>query len=340
MSDDCFESENRDLSGSWQKHDREWLGRYLVSGVEDPRINVQSILTRHFILQYLFGDRFRELMAGELRFAVVMNWLSNLVKGCESFEDRGRVLDGLWDKCDQVGDIVIPSYVSMAFGSLPDEIEGFEVSHYINEVLMWKPVEPEDTEMPAYTFGTFEEIWKKALEGVETSKVSVLEAACGSANDYRFIHSFGLSKYLEYTGFDICEKNIANARAMFGDVDFAVASSMNIERGDGSFELCFLHDLLEHLSIEAMEKSLAEICRVTSRAMCLGFFNMHREGEHEIKKKEDYHWNLLSEERVTGFLHERGWGVEVICVDEFLKSAFGCGDTHNKGAFTLIAVKD
>ena len=193
--------------------------------------------------------------------------------------------------------------------------------------------------MPEYSFGTFEQVWKDALTGLEHEKVSVVEAACGSANDYRFIHSYGLSKYLNYTGFDICDNNIANASGMFGDVDFEVASSMNIERDDGSFELCFLHDLLEHLSIEAMEKSLSEICRVTSSAMCLGFFNMHRGGENEVYKTDDYHWNLLSVEWVSGFLQEKGWGVEVICVDEFLQSAFGCGDTHNKGAFTLIAVR-
>ena len=40
-------------------------------------------------------------------------------------------------------------------------------------------------------------------------------AACGSANDYRFLHSCGVADFLDYTGYDLCAKNIQNARGIF-----------------------------------------------------------------------------------------------------------------------------
>ena len=69
------------------KQERKELGNFssvvcmkaLVQGVEDPRINVQSILTRHFLIEQLFGNRFAEVTEAELRFAVVMNWLGRIV---------------------------------------------------------------------------------------------------------------------------------------------------------------------------------------------------------------------------------------------------------------------
>ena len=53
-------------------------------------------------------------------------------------------------------------------------------------------------------------------------RLSVLEAACGSANDYRFIEAFGLARLLDYTGFDLCEKNIFNAKQLFPMAQFNV----------------------------------------------------------------------------------------------------------------------
>ncbi len=44
----------------------------------------------------------------------------------------------------------------------------------------------------------------------------MLEAACGSANDYRFLHAFGFAPFLDYAGFDISPKNIDNARRRVG----------------------------------------------------------------------------------------------------------------------------
>lgn len=49
------------------------LDRYLVSGYQNPRINLQSILLRHFLVDRAVGAGFEELKAGEIRLAVELN---------------------------------------------------------------------------------------------------------------------------------------------------------------------------------------------------------------------------------------------------------------------------
>ena len=79
--EECFKNETRMLKKSWSQYDQATLRNYLVKDVQDPRINVQSILTRHWLIKQLFGDKFNDLMEHELRFSLVMNWLLKLIKG-------------------------------------------------------------------------------------------------------------------------------------------------------------------------------------------------------------------------------------------------------------------
>ena len=60
------------------QHDAGMLRGYLVAGVEDPRLNVQSVLSRHFLTRALTGGRYGGLMEAEYRFAAAMNWLTAL----------------------------------------------------------------------------------------------------------------------------------------------------------------------------------------------------------------------------------------------------------------------
>jgi len=96
-------------------------------------------------------------------------------------------------------------------------------------------------------------IWKDALKDAHADGISVMEPACGSANDYRFIHRFGIARFLDYHGFDICAKNIANAQGMFPGVPFTVGNVLEIDRGEKCFDYCYVHDLFEHLSLDAGE---------------------------------------------------------------------------------------
>src|SRR2546430_894352 len=78
--------ESEKLARSWMQHEPAKLRGYLVAGVEDPRINLQSIFSRHFLLRSLFREKFRALIDYEFQFAAVMNWLTALAANDDAEE--------------------------------------------------------------------------------------------------------------------------------------------------------------------------------------------------------------------------------------------------------------
>lgn len=73
LGDDAIREEERRLKLSWAGRPADHLDAYLVSGYQDPRINVQSILVRHFLIEQLFGSALEELEREELAAGVEMN---------------------------------------------------------------------------------------------------------------------------------------------------------------------------------------------------------------------------------------------------------------------------
>jgi len=329
MLEDRFKLETVHLIKSWMRYDRATLHDYLVRDVEDPRINVQSILTRHFLIERLFSERFDALMEQELRFGLVMNWLLGLLKRSIRADQLHTVLDALLVGKDEAEGLEVPPYISETFAALA-------LPNYMCDLFSWAPVETTEAPVPEYLLSTFQAIWREVLAGEQPPLMSVLEPACGSANDYRFIEAFGIARLLDYTGFDLCEKNIRNARQMFPDACFELGNAIEIETDDEAYDYCFVHDLFEHLSIEAMEAAIAEICRVTQKDICAGFFNMHDGERHIIRAVGDYYWNNLSVTETKAIFERYASSVQVFHIDTFLRSKFRCGDAHNKGAYTLI----
>ncbi|MBN2592476.1 MAG: class I SAM-dependent methyltransferase [Sedimentisphaerales bacterium] len=321
--------ETERLTRSWMRHDRIALRDYLVADVEDPRINVKSILTRHFLIERLFDERYNELMEHELRFGMFMNWLLTLLKKQISVFQLHAVLDALLAGQDNAEGLEIPSYISETFNTLT-------LPNYICDLLNWAPVETTEVPIPEYLMSTFRTIWHEILISEQARCISVLEPACGSANDYRFIENFGLAGFLDYTGFDLCKKNILNAKRMFADKCFKVENVLEINEKNNRFDYCFVHDLFEHLSIEAMEVAISEICRVTRQDICVGFFNMYDGDRHIVNAVDDYHWNKLSAGRTKAIFECHASEVQVISIDSLLASKYGCFDTHNKGAYVFI----
>ena len=137
-------------------------------------------------------------------------------------------------------------------------------------------------------------------------------------------------------GFDLCAKNIQNARLLFPGFRFKVGNAFEIDAPDKSFDLCFIHDLFEHFSLEAMNISVKEICRVTREAICVGFFQMDEIPEHRVRPVRDYYWNLLSMARMTALFAAHGFAADVLHVGSFLRQRFGCDYTHNPNAYTFI----
>jgi len=201
-----------------------------------------------------------------LRFALVVNWVLRLLKRSVAASQLQVVLDSLLTGQDNAEGFMIPSYVSETFTALM-------LPNYICDLLNWTPVETTEAPIPEYLTSTFEAIWIEVLAGEQPQGICVLEPACGSANDFRFIESFGIARLLDYTGFDLCEKNVQNATGMFPGVRFEVGNVLEIDVEDNAFDYFFVQDLFEHLSIEAMKAAISELCRVTRRDICAGFFN-------------------------------------------------------------------
>lgn len=336
--DENLEIESSRLAKSWMRHDERMLGDYLVSDVEDPRINIQSILSRHFLIEALFGARFVALMDHELRFGAVMNWLSKLMKKPDAVDSLPAILDGLQRGADNAEGQLIPHFVRQTFVALPADANGIGIPHYIRETLEAPARESDSLILASETISTFQRIWREVLEMEKPRGLEVLEPACGSANDYRFLDSYGLARLVNYSGFDLCEKNVGNARRMFPSARFKVGNVFEIDTPEKSFDLCFVHDLFEHLSIQALEVAVKEISRVTREGICAGFFSMHEGEDHLVRPVEDYHWNSLSLARTNALFERNGFKPQAVHIGTFLKWRFGCDETHNENAYTFIAI--
>src|SRR5690242_6056620 len=106
---DTLKLESERLARSWMQHEPAKLREYLVAGVEDPRINLQSILSRHFLVRFLFGEKHRELMEHECRFAAIMNWLTAFAANSDP-EELNLVLHAIQLGADNAEGIQIPRF--------------------------------------------------------------------------------------------------------------------------------------------------------------------------------------------------------------------------------------
>lgn len=332
MLEERWRAETEKLTAAWACHEREMLGTYMVSGVEDPRINMQSILARAFLLRVLFGERFAALKGEELRFATVMNWLLQYLRQRPIAEEITALLHALEKGAENAEGVAIPFYVVKTFQALPRLADGVNIPNYIQELLT---AHLSGVECADAAKNLFAERWAALLAKEQAATISVIEPGCGSANDYRFLKSFGIARFLNYTGFDLCEKNIENARAMFPDAQFVAGNVLEINGDDKAFDYCIVHDLFEHLSLAAMEQAIGEICRVTRHGISAAFFQMDEIPDHVVRPVDDYHINLLSMQKVRNDFESRGANVEVIHIQTFLRMGLNCADTHNPNAYTF-----
>jgi SAM-dependent methyltransferase len=382
--DPLLQLESERLARSWRQYDAAMLRDYLVQDVEDPRINAQSILTRHFLIATLFGARFAGLAEQEFRFAAAMNWLLALARKSSAAE-LAAVLHALRRGSDNAEGLELPKFLVEAFAALPVKVGELEVPNYIESFLAGTRVEAGRARLHQASFLVFQELWQRMLDegratepapgsqatasmrkdaanatsaasapvavareqaqaapdtsntlGAAAPRLSVLEPACGSANDYRFFAAFGLARRIDYSGFDLCEKNVANAQAMFPKARFAVGNVFAIDVADNAFDCAVVHDLFEHLSPQGLAAAVREVCRVTCRSLCVGFFNMDEIDEHEVRPVEEYHWNTLSMARTRELFARHGFTGQVLHVGSFLKWQFGAEATHNPRAYTFV----
>jgi SAM-dependent methyltransferase len=322
--------EEQDLKLSWDCYPSEYLDRYLVSGVEDPRINGQSILTRALLIDALYPGRFDALIAEELRFGAVLTWIVRQL-------GRGWTRYQLLDAIESPGSPDVPEFICQTYRWLQDGT--CPIPDYIAAALGCF-----DADLPRHCLSdlaldTFMTIWSEQLLRIPDAAVSVLEAACGSANDYRFLHRAGVAPLVCYTGVDIAARNIANAKRRYPQTDFRVGSILATEFPDSAYDCVFCHDLIEHLSPAAMERALSEMFRIARHEVVIHFFNAKEEGEHEIVPVHRYHRNRVSLARIAAFFEQRGARVTCLEMARWLREKIGAPGYHNPNAFSLIADK-
>lgn len=331
------------------QHESTKLRDYLVAGVEDPRINLQSVFSRHFLLHSLTEDRFIDLMEQEYRFAAVMNWLIQRRPTLEDIEELEEILHALKRGSDNAEGLSIPRFVLETFASLPRVVKGLSLPNYVENLVADARSHKGAPAGQLPVLDTFLNLWRQTLANESPALIqlargqqagngtlSVIEPACGSANDYRFLHAFGIGRFIDYRGFDLCEKNVENARALFPGVRFDLGNVFEIDAADKAFDLLFAHDLFEHFSVEGAAEAVKEICRVTRWGICVGFFNMDEMPEHVVQPIDDYHWNRLSMARMKELFLAHGFSGQIIHVGSFLRRHIGCDYTHNPNAYTFI----
>jgi ubiquinone/menaquinone biosynthesis C-methylase UbiE len=185
--------------------------------------------------------------------------------------------------------------------------------------------------------GRFAVAWTEALRAEPDRRLSVIEPACGSANDYRYFVSYGMAPLVSYTGFDLTQTNITNAHRMFPDVDFRVGDVQDIDAADGSYDWAVVHDLLEHLSPSAFKRAIDELCRVTRRGVLISFFDMLDEPVHNIQPKRTYHFNELSKDRTGERFARHCSDIQWVHVRPMLADRYGFDEYYNARAWTMIA---
>jgi len=286
------------LSRTWTSRSAAMLDRYLVSGYQNPRINVQSILLRHFLIERIGVTDSEELMDRELRHATELNEVLRL-------------------RAAELG-VRMGSYLNPARNAAVRRVD---------EAIVDRD-------------GALMQPWRDRLASATAVPVSVLEVACGSANDYRAFAECGLAARIDYRGIDLSEKNVANARRRFPSVAFDVGDVRDLPFDDEEHDYVVASDLFEHLPISGMERALSEAMRVARRGLALTFFNMHEGPEHEVRPTRLYHWNRLSRPLIEERLRRRFPSIRVVPIAAWLSDRYGYAHSYNPRAYSIFALRD
>lgn len=353
-----FEDESKRLANAWMRHDEEFLSTYLKHSIQDPRINPQSILTRYVILEQLCEDDVSMTKYHELLYSAVILWIYNNVSIIGDPYERASLLSALEAGADATESICIPSFVKQAWRTVIN-FDNEEVSpNYLEKILRAAPepdnrqkkmlFSPDDEKRPFEidegVLNVFLDLWKRFLPRIKTRRLSVLEPACGAANDYSVLDYMGLSNYIDYWGFDICEKNVNIARNKFKCANITIG---NLYQEDlkKKYDIIYVHDLFEHLSAEGIAFALKKLCNHCNGVLCLNFFNMEEIPEHIIRNVGLYHWNTLSRPKICELVESFGFEVQIINILAFFRETYrlepyiATEDFYNPRAHTLICRK-
>ncbi len=289
-----FKLESEKLREAWLRHPAEFLDSYLVHGIENPCFNPQSVLLRHLIVEAVLRGWHGELARHErLYSAAACTILQAASRGL--FDPFTAALEG-----ETTGGrgLALPPFLEAArqqSGELPFSLRR-----------LWQDLLRAMLGSYVNFASPFEALWQSALADAPATKATLLEAACGSANDLRYFPRYGLDRLVEITGVDLCAANVANARRRCPGGTFLEADALDLPFPDKSFDFHCAFDLFEHLSLEAFDRALREAVRVTRRVLWLSFFQIEWQPEHLVVPSPPYHMNVLSISKTLAALAELG----------------------------------
>ena len=335
MDESAIAVENEKLKASWDCISAEQLATYLRVDEQDQRINAQSILTRALLVDALWPGRFDAIITEEMRFGVVMTWLVERLKaGTNRFFLLDEVLrSAAGEEVPEIPDVVRKTAEWL-------QTDGCPIGDYVSDALMFTNPDRPQSLLAEPALDTLIGLWKKQLAGLTAERINVLEAACGSGNDYSTIRAAGIDGFLSYSGFDLSSKCVSNARAEFPGVAFFEASLLNSGLPDGCSDYVFVHDLFGHFSADAMEEAAAEIMRLARREVWIHCHNAVDIEQHQIRPYRRYFRNRISVRQFSASLSKGGASVQAVPISGMLQRKFGFAQGYSSTSVTFIATKD
>ena len=292
--------ETENLIKQWESYNQELLADYLVQSFQDPRINPQSILARRHIADSIANRKFRDLADEELAWAFDANRILR-----EYEKEHGVSVHNL----------------SATKRELPE--------NKLYQTLYQELFDERQKELRAQ--------WMKELAPYadSTEKPTVLEAACGAANDYRFLEAYGFGRAIKYKGFDLNATNVATAQRRHPETTFVRGNILELDEADKSWDVMVIHDLFEHLHIDACHVAMKEAVRVTRNKIIISYFSMDEIDDHQIKPVKHYHRNILSREKTEQEWRDLGAQVQSTHINS-IASEYGFSEFHNRKAYTFV----
>lgn len=310
------------LGRHWDRIDPGELDRYLIQDVEHPAYNPQSVLIRSFIIDRMFPRVARPIIEAELYYSA-----------CATFALRSN-REGNFAALYHVfvngsSGFALPAFLRKDYRERFADY--FDVTDLFKHLAICLSVGFDRFTSP------FENIWKNFLKTREFRPCQLAELGCGSANDFRMWSACGVASLLDYTGIDVSQKNIANARRRFPSERFLVGDICAIDADDRAYDVAVAFDVYEHLSSTSLTNALYESLRITRDECWLSFFNAADIPQHRINEVDDYHWNLLSIPTIEREIRAQGFEVEIYSVAEILEGRFDGYQHYNREAYLIAA---
>ena len=179
-----------------------------------------------------------------------------------SADELALVLYGLKRGAANVEGIEIPDFILQTFAALPAIAGPLTVPNYVESFLAGTELAGGQARPHEPSLNTFRDLWNQALaqeafmrhtSPVGPPSLSVLEPACGSANDYRFLDAYGWHGWWTTPGSTSAPRTSRTPALSSRASALPVGNVFEIAAPDKAFDLCLVHDLFEHLSLEGME---------------------------------------------------------------------------------------